>query len=196
VRERWNHNIHYHPLVLDAVPDGCERALDVGCGEGILARRLARRVPHVVAIDADARSIELAREQGGDVEYLLGDFMTEPLQPTSFDLVACIAALHHMDPRAALQRMGSLLRPGGRLVVVGLARSRHPADLPRDVAAVAATRARRLTHRHWESPAPTIWPPAHDYREIAAVARGALPGASFRRHLFFRYSIAWAKPVA
>jgi SAM-dependent methyltransferase len=195
VRERWNHNIHYHALVLDAVPDGCQRALDVGCGEGILARRLRHRVPQVIGVDADARSIALARTQGGEVEYVHGEFMTEPFEPASFDFVACIAALHHMDPRAALQRMASLLRPRGRLVVVGLARSRHPADLPRDVAAVAATRVRRLTHRHWESPAPTIWPPAHDYREIAAVARGALPGARFRRHLYFRYSIAWAKPA-
>jgi 2-polyprenyl-3-methyl-5-hydroxy-6-metoxy-1,4-benzoquinol methylase len=192
VRGRWNHNIHHHALVLDAVPDGCERALDVGCGEGVLARRLCERSAHVTGIDVDARSIELARGQGGDVEYMLGDFMSTPL--CEFDFVACIAALHHMDPEAALRRMATLLRPRGRLVVVGLARSRYPIDLPRDAVAVAATRARRLTSEHWESPAPVIWPPAHDYGEIAAIARRALPGARFRRHLYFRYSIQWSKP--
>ena len=36
----WNHNIHYHRLILDAVPPGARRALDVGCGEGTLARQL------------------------------------------------------------------------------------------------------------------------------------------------------------
>jgi hypothetical protein len=45
---RWNHNLHYHPLILDAVPDGCQRALDVGCGEGILARDAAAAVGHLL----------------------------------------------------------------------------------------------------------------------------------------------------
>jgi hypothetical protein len=30
---RWNHNLHYHRVILDAVPAGCRRSLDVGCGE-------------------------------------------------------------------------------------------------------------------------------------------------------------------
>lgn len=60
---RWNHNIHYHPLILGAVPYGSERALDVGCGEGMLARELRRLVPHVSAIDLDAVTIGLAQQQ-------------------------------------------------------------------------------------------------------------------------------------
>ncbi|MBT2225388.1 AMP-binding protein [Nonomuraea sp. NEAU-A123] len=39
----WNHNVHYQRLVLDAIPDGCEHALDVGCGDGLLAAELASR---------------------------------------------------------------------------------------------------------------------------------------------------------
>jgi len=38
--DRWNHNIHLHRVVLDAVPSGAKRALDVGCGEGMLSRDL------------------------------------------------------------------------------------------------------------------------------------------------------------
>lgn len=41
--ERWNHNLHYHSVILNAVPDGTTRALDVGCGEGTLARQLETR---------------------------------------------------------------------------------------------------------------------------------------------------------
>ena len=52
---RWNHNTHYYPLVLAAVPDGCRRALDVGCGEGLLTRELAVRVPEVVGIGGRAQ---------------------------------------------------------------------------------------------------------------------------------------------
>ncbi|WP_326643526.1 methyltransferase domain-containing protein [Nonomuraea fuscirosea] len=59
--KRWNHNIHYHPRILRAVPDGAKSALDVGCGEGTLARELRRVVPHVTGIDPDAAVLGLAR---------------------------------------------------------------------------------------------------------------------------------------
>jgi hypothetical protein len=37
----WNHNVHYQPVILRAVPPGCGAALEVGCGDGLLASRLA-----------------------------------------------------------------------------------------------------------------------------------------------------------
>ena len=99
---RWNHNLHYHRVILAAVPDGARRSLDVGCGAGMLARDMRRVVAHVTGIDRDAASIDVARREdgGAGVEYVVGDFMTEP---GSFDHIASIAALHHTD--AALQRM-------------------------------------------------------------------------------------------
>lgn len=73
--ERWNHNLHYHPVILNAVADGSARALDVGCGEGTLARQLRRLVPQVTAIDLDQTSVGLARHHGdsADIEYVHGD---------------------------------------------------------------------------------------------------------------------------
>lgn len=125
--ERWNHNLHYHRVVLDTVPDRCRRALDVGCGEGSLARDLRRAVPHVVAVDLHEPSIRLARRQdAAGIDFLVGDFLSDLFEPASFDLVASVAALHHMDARLALRRMRDLLRPGGRLAVVGLARASYP----------------------------------------------------------------------
>jgi SAM-dependent methyltransferase len=56
----WNHNVHYQPVILRAVPAGCGAALEVGCGDGMLARRLAERCAEVTAIDRDARMITLA----------------------------------------------------------------------------------------------------------------------------------------
>ena len=194
---RWNHNIHYYPLVLAAVPPGCQRALEVGCGEGMLARQLACRVPRVVGIDQDSASIELARRQGpdGQVEFVCGDFLTRPFPLASFGLITCVAALHHMDAAAALARMGQLLVAGGTLVIVGLARSRPP-DLPWEAAAVIANLGHRVTKGYWEHPSPTVWPPQHTYRQIRALAGETLPGVRFRRHLLWRYSLVWAKPAS
>jgi SAM-dependent methyltransferase len=57
----WNHNVHYQPVILRAVPPGCGAALEVGCGDGLLASRLAERCAEVTAIDRDAPMIALAR---------------------------------------------------------------------------------------------------------------------------------------
>ncbi len=194
---RWNHNTHYYPLVLAAVPPGCGRVLDVGCGEGMLARQLARRVPHVIGIDQDAASIELARRRGaaGQIEFVRGDFLACPFQPASFSMITCVAALHHMDPATALAAMSQLLVPGGTLVVVGLARSQLP-DLPWEAAAVIANLGYRMAKGYWEQPSPTVWPPPHSYRQIRALARETLPGVRYRRRLLWRYSLVWVRPAS
>ena len=195
---RWNHNLHYHRLILDAVPAGCGRALDVGCGEGILARELRRVVPRVSAIDLHRPSIRLARgwDDGARVEYLVGDFLTYPFEPASFDLITSVAALHHMDARVALGRMRDLLRPGGRLAIIGLARSRYPADLPRDAAAAAVNRLHQATKGYWQVRSPIVWPPPETYAGMGRLARELLPGVRYRRHLLWRYSLIWTKPGA
>jgi 2-polyprenyl-3-methyl-5-hydroxy-6-metoxy-1,4-benzoquinol methylase len=124
--EPWSHNLHYHRVILEAVPPGCERALDVGCGQGTLTRRLRRVVPQVTGIDRDQRSIDLARANpaAAGIAYVLGDFLAAPFRPGSLDLVTSVASLHHMDAGTALRRMSGLLRPGGVLAVIGLARAR------------------------------------------------------------------------
>ena len=192
---RWNHNIHYQRLVLDVVRPGYSRALDVGCGEGLLAHQLRRVVPEVIGIDADRPSIELAIRQdpGGVVDFRLGDFLRYEFEPESFDLVASVAALHHMAPATAISRMRALLRPGGTLVIIGLVRARLPADLPYELAAVLAHRYHLLTKTVWQHSAPTVWPPPHTYRDMRRLASG-LAGARLRRHLLWRYSLTWTKP--
>ncbi|CDR06026.1 class I SAM-dependent methyltransferase [Streptomyces iranensis] len=191
---RWNHNIHYHPRILHAVPDGAQRALDVGCGEGMLARALRRTVPHVTGIDRDAAGIDQGRAYGDDVDYVLGDFLSHPFEPASFDVIASVATLHHMDAATGLVRMRELLRPGGVLVVVGLARNTMPRDLPHVLAAVAVGKVHRARKGHWQHPSPVVWPPPVTYPEMRALAADLLPGSRYRRHVLWRYSIVWRKP--
>jgi 2-polyprenyl-3-methyl-5-hydroxy-6-metoxy-1,4-benzoquinol methylase len=195
--ERWNHNIHLHPLILEAVPAGARRALDVGCGEGMLTRELRSQVDEVVGIDLDGPSIELARAAGGEgIEYVPGDVLTHPLAPGSFDLVASVATLHHMDSAAGLGRMGELLRPGGVLVVVGLARTRSPLDLAYDLGGAVTTRWLERTRTYWEHSAPMVWPPPQSYGQLRRTAERVLPGVRYRRHVLWRCSLTWTKPPA
>lgn len=193
---RWNHNIHYHPRILGAVPDGAKHALDVGCGEGMLARELRRAVPHVTGIDLHEHSIEQAREHPDDVDYIVGDLLTYPFEPASFDFIASVATLHHMDAATGLARMRDLLRPGGVLAIVGVARSTMPKDLPRDFAGVVVGRVHRALKGEWEHPSPTVWPPPVTFAQMRALAAEVLPGSEYRRHVLFRYSIIWRKPQA
>ncbi|TDW18417.1 class I SAM-dependent methyltransferase [Kribbella kalugense] len=192
--QRWNHNIHYHPRILQAVPVGAKRALDIGCGEGMLTRELRAVVPEVTGIDLDTPSLELARGYGDDISYVYGDFLEYPLEPASYDVVASVATLHHVDARAGLLRMRSLLRPGGVLAVVGLARATLPRDLPRELAGVAANLGYRAVKGYWEHSAPIVWPPPVTYPDMQSLATELLPNATYHRHLLFRYTITWTQP--
>ena len=119
----WNHNTHYHRTLLRLVPDRCDRALDVGCGDGAFARRLATKSGAVVAIDVDQQQVDLARNSCADLENVCvshADFLTAELGHASFDVVTALASLHHVPFSAAMDRTRDLLRPGGRLIVLGV----------------------------------------------------------------------------
>ncbi len=191
----WNHNTLYHRVILESVPPGCRRALDVGCGEGTLTRELRRVVPVVVGIDSDDASIAAAQAHpgAGDICYVEGDVLSFPFEPRSFDLVACVASLHHMDAAAGLRRLSGLLRPGGALAVIGLARS-SPSDLLIDAAAIVPNRLRRRLAPYWQHPSPTAWPPPESYASMRRIAARLLPGARLKRRLYWRYTLVWAKP--
>ena len=192
---RWNHNIHYHRLILDAVPRGARSALDVGCGDGLLAAELAGVVPEVTGIDADAAVLDAARLESAEVSWVRGDVMTYEFGGR-FDMVASVAMLHHLpDLDAALARLADLTAPGGVLAVVGIARASRPRDAARHL--LGAVQHRWLSWRRgvWEHTAPTVWPPPHDYATVQRAAARVLPGAQWRQLLMWRYALIWRKPA-
>jgi 2-polyprenyl-3-methyl-5-hydroxy-6-metoxy-1,4-benzoquinol methylase len=199
VRERWNHNNHYHDRLLSELPPALDRALDVGCGHGFFAARLAERAVQVDAVDVDAGVVAEAERLHGSarVTFRAGDFLALRPPAESYDAVTSIAALHHMELSAALHEMRRVLRPGGHLALVGLYRARTPADFA--VAGLAVVpnwiRTRLLDPADpgsLEMTAP-IRPPAASLREIRAAAGAELPGARVHRHLYWRYSLCWRK---
>jgi len=190
----WNHNVHYQPVILTAVPPGCGPALDVGCGDGMLACRLAERCAEVTGIDREPRMIALARAQEhGRTRFIEADFLTYPFEAASFDFVCANTSLHHMDFAAALTRMARVLRPGGRLAVIGLAADKSLADLFAAAPGVPVNLVYRALYRQGESGAP-IMDPDMSWREVRVAAARLLPGVRYRRHLLWRYSLLWRKP--
>jgi len=100
-----------------------QRALDIGCGGGILAEALAREGAVVTGIDPSERSIAVARAHARDarvpVEYRLGT--AETLESTlgesaRFDLVFAVDVLEHVDDvQRTIAAIARVLAPGGGL---------------------------------------------------------------------------------
>jgi len=210
LQESWNHNLHYHQVIIDVVKPGCQSALDVGCGLGALTRRLRPQVPDVTGMDRDERSIALARASVQatfpDIRYVQADFLAARVEPGSVDLITAVASLHHMDAEPALRKMAEVLRPGGVLVVIGLARDLSLTGAALIVPAIIGNWLHRVADA-WSRPAspgqseisyqpPIIWPPAMTYRQVRRLAQRILPGVRYRRRLYWRYSLVWNKPEA
>ena len=194
----WNHNTHYHGIVLRNVPRGCGEALDVGCGDGLLVRRLASRAAHVTGLDRSARMVEEARrrsERLGNVGFVEAGLLDHDLPGEHYDFVCSVAAIHHMDFAKGMAAMRDAVRPGGGLVVISLANNRGPRDWAFSALGVPVHHALRLWNRRRAGgPAAPVADPAMTWGEVRDEALRLLPGAVFRRHLLWRYSIVWRKP--
>ena len=194
---RWNLNIHYHRVFVDAIPVGARRALDVGCGDGLLSFDLADRGLEVVGIDPHAPSIERARSDpraNGRTEFVCGDVFELDLQPASFDLVAASAMLHHVDAPACLRRLKELVRPGGVVAVVGFANPDGLKDRLLAVAGAATRQLRVMRGEYWEHRAPILWPPPMTTSQMRELGSTELPGSAFRHLMSNRCSLVWSAP--
>jgi len=189
--KRWNHNFHYHDLVLGAMPVPCARALDVGAGDGTLLALLATRAAHVTGIDLAPG--DAAHAVAPAAEWIAGDFLAHDFGARRFDFISCVATLHHVDFAAGLTRMGALLAPGGALAVVGLAASSTAKDVAYDAMGLAQSRLERA-RRGFHRPDVAMTGARMTYAEVARAAAALLPGATFRRLVLFRYLVTWIKP--
>ena len=96
-----------------------KRAVDVGCGGGILAEAMAQRGAQVRGIDLAERSLQVAElhaiESGAAVEY--ERIAAEDLaarEPAAWDVVTCMELLEHVpDPESIVRACANLARPGG-----------------------------------------------------------------------------------
>jgi ubiquinone/menaquinone biosynthesis C-methylase UbiE len=108
-----------------AGPKRGERALDLACGTGLVARHVAPLVGEdgrVVAVDINPAMLEVARKQpapaGAAIEWLEGDALMIDLSDHEFDLVLCQQGLQFFaDRAAALKRLRDRIPSGGRVAL-------------------------------------------------------------------------------
>ena len=96
-----------------------KRAIDVGCGGGILAEAMAAKGAHVTGIDLAEKPIKVAMlhamETGSRVEYRVvsAESMADEA-PGAFDIVTCMEMLEHVpDPASTVAACARLAKPGG-----------------------------------------------------------------------------------
>ncbi|MEU1120590.1 MULTISPECIES: class I SAM-dependent methyltransferase [unclassified Streptomyces] len=194
----FDHNDHYHRLLLRSLPPGGRTALDIGCGTGRFARRLAGRGYRVDALDPSGEVIAEAEAAGGGPRFRRADVTAEELPAGHYDAVTCLASLHHM-PFGTVTRLRDALAPGGTLLVLGCHAGTTGWDVVASpvnaVARVAVFAGERLRGTH---PPPLMAPvrqPDMTLRQIRTEAARLLPGSRVRQLLFWRYLLTYRKPV-
>jgi 2-polyprenyl-6-hydroxyphenyl methylase/3-demethylubiquinone-9 3-methyltransferase len=97
------------------------RALDVGCGGGILSEAMARMGAQVTGIDLSEKPLKVAQlhllESGLSVDYqLISAENLAQRQANAFDIVTCMELLEHVpDPASTVAACARLAKPGGRV---------------------------------------------------------------------------------
>ena len=113
-------------------------ALDLGCGNGRHAERLAERADRVIAADVSrgllATARERAAERGFDADLVQADAARLPFRDETVDAAVYVATLHHLLTRAArvgsLDELARVLAPGGRALVSAWSTAHDRFDRP------------------------------------------------------------------
>ncbi len=99
---------------------GCVRILDLGTGEGQLARiLLAAGATQVIGLDTSVGQLANARAKGGGVTLVRGRGEALPFEDNSFDGVVCCLVIEHTDdPDVVLAEVARVLATGGRFLLL------------------------------------------------------------------------------
>ena len=102
------------PLAVEELA-GREKVLDLGCGDGQIARALAAQGSDVLGVDPTQLHIDVAIERGGGPTYLLGGATQIPAPDNSFDAVVACLVFEHIDQMdEAMTEVARVLKPQGQ----------------------------------------------------------------------------------
>ncbi|MET3803769.1 SAM-dependent methyltransferase [Nakamurella sp. UYEF19] len=200
----WSHNDFYHRWICSELPVRRDAALDVGCGGGSLLVELSPRFGRVDGVEPerDLAAATAARVAALSTVSVSCAGFVDVGGIGRYDLITMVAVLHHMPLEPSLDRAEKLLKPGGRLVVVGCYRAESRADRVVGILALVANpmvgfvknRGRRPGRLPDGMMAPTA-DPVESLADIRTAAQVHLPGSRITRRLFWRYSLLHTKPA-
>lgn len=102
------------PLAVEELA-GRSHVLDLGCGDGQIARALAAQGSDVLGVDPTQLHIDIAIERGGGPRYLLAGATKIPAPDCSFDAVVACLVFEHIDQMdEAMTEVARVLKPGGQ----------------------------------------------------------------------------------
>jgi len=102
------------PLAIEELA-GRARVLDLGCGDGQIARALAVQGSDVLGVDPTQLHIDVAIERAGGPQYLLGGATEIPADDNSFDAVVACLVFEHIDQMdEAMTEVARVLKPHGQ----------------------------------------------------------------------------------
>jgi 2-polyprenyl-3-methyl-5-hydroxy-6-metoxy-1,4-benzoquinol methylase len=192
--------------VLRAVPAEARSCLEVGCGDGRLARALGTAGLAVFAIDVAPQMIALARARTPRelrIEYAVADVMTAELPVETADLVLGVNVVHHLPLPTIVPRLAGLVAPGGTLIIQDVVTRDGLRHLPRNIVAAIRNRLGRLRRaRPAVSRVQQLYD-EHGREEVylrpknaAATLSAFLPGVAVTHHLDWRYTAVWHREAA
>ncbi|MBD1856671.1 class I SAM-dependent methyltransferase [Leptolyngbya boryana FACHB-1624] len=109
------------------------KVLDLCCGSGQTTQFLVQRSRHVTGLDASPLSIQRAKKNVPEAEYVEAFAEQNPLPDQSFDLVHTSAAMHEMQPqqlRQILEQVHRVLKPQGVFTMVDFHAPTNPIFIP------------------------------------------------------------------
>jgi SAM-dependent methyltransferase len=115
-----NHDSYweYSPAFFELVPPPGRATIELGCGEGRVARDLSDRGHRVTGVDASPTLLEAAEAVDPDGEYVLADAAHLPFSDETFDLVVAYNSLMDIeDMPGAVREAARVLKPDGRFCV-------------------------------------------------------------------------------
>jgi ubiquinone/menaquinone biosynthesis C-methylase UbiE len=102
------------PLAVEELA-GHQYVLDLGCGDGQIARALAENGAEVLGVDPTQLHIDIATQRGGGPQYVLGGATNIPAPDNSFDAVVACLVFEHIDQlEEAMAEVARVLKPGGQ----------------------------------------------------------------------------------
>ena len=121
----------YSPRFFELVPAAGRATLEIGCGEGRVARDLAARGHRVTGVDASPTLLEAARQAQADADFHVADAAALPFADASFDLVVAFNSLMDIDDMpGAVREAARVLTPEGRMCAASRIPFRTPGGSP------------------------------------------------------------------